>query len=162
VWGRRRRPDQIGGTVERYEQEHLTAALSAIPPARRFWQHAKQPHNIGFRADSNATATGVGSCGDKVSIGLRVTGNTIEEVTCAPEGCVYTTACASAMSVLAKGCTLDEALRLQPEDVVGELEGLPEDHLHCARLAVNTLGEAIADYYRRAVLADRSSADKKV
>ena len=147
--------------MERHQHEHPTEALSAIPPARRFWQHAKEPHNIGFCDDSNAAATGVGSCGDKVSIGLRVTGNTIEEVTCAPEGCVYTTACASAISVLAKGCTLDEALRLQPEDVVGELEGLPEDHLHCARLAVNTLGEAIADFYRRAMLADRSQTDKK-
>jgi len=33
---------------------------------------------------------------------------------------------------------------------VAALGGLPEDHMHCARLAVNTLGEAIADYYRNA------------
>jgi nitrogen fixation NifU-like protein len=33
--------------------------------------------------------------------------------------------------------------------VENELGGLPEDHKHCARLAVNTLGEAIADHYRR-------------
>jgi NifU-like protein involved in Fe-S cluster formation len=51
------------------------------------------------------------------------------------------------MSLLAKGRTIDDALQLQPEDVVKELEGLPDDHMHCARLAINTLGEAIADYY---------------
>jgi nitrogen fixation NifU-like protein len=45
---------------------------------------------------------------------------------------------------------LDHALELEPHDVAGALGGLPEDHLHCARLAVNTLGEAIADYYRKA------------
>jgi nitrogen fixation NifU-like protein len=52
------------------------------------------------------------------------------------------------MSVLASGRSVNDALKLQPEDVVEELEGLPDDHLHCARLAVNTLGEAIAEYYR--------------
>jgi nitrogen fixation NifU-like protein len=52
------------------------------------------------------------------------------------------------MGALAVGKTLDEALQLQPEDVERELGGLPVDHRHCARLAVNTLGEAIADTYR--------------
>lgn len=52
------------------------------------------------------------------------------------------------MSMLATGRSLEEALQLQPEDVVNELEGLPEDHWHCARLAVNTLGNAIAEYFR--------------
>ena len=69
-----------------------------------------------------------------------------------PQGCVYTLVCASAMSELAKGRDLDQALELEPHDVADALGGLPEDHLHCARLAVNTLGEAIADYYRRASL----------
>jgi NifU-like protein involved in Fe-S cluster formation len=53
------------------------------------------------------------------------------------------------MCSLADGLDLDQALEIQPEDVETELGGLPEDHLHCARLAVNTLGEAIADYYKR-------------
>jgi len=48
---------------------------------------------------------------------------------------------------LAQGRSLEEALQLEPEDVAKAFGGLPEDHRHCARLAVNTLGEAIADYY---------------
>ena len=92
---------------------------------------------------------GVGSCGDKLRVDLRIAADMLKEVKCSPQGCLFTTACASAMSVLATGCTIEQALNLQPEDVVNELEGLPEDHLHCARLAVNTLGEAIAEYYRR-------------
>jgi nitrogen fixation NifU-like protein len=63
-----------------------------------------------------------------------------------PHGCVYTLVCASAMSELAKGRDLDQALELDPEEVVAALGGLPKDHMYCARLAVNTLGEAIADY----------------
>ncbi len=62
---------------------------------------------------------------------------------------MFTRACASAMSVLATGRSIEQALKLQPEDVADEPEGLPEDHQYCARLAVNTLGDAIAEYYRQ-------------
>jgi nitrogen fixation NifU-like protein len=57
------------------------------------------------------------------------------------------------MSQLVLGRDLDAALELEPQDVVSALGGLPEDHVHCARLAVNTLGEAIADYYRKGTLS---------
>ena len=51
------------------------------------------------------------------------------------------------MSELARGRDLDHALEVEPYDVVDALGGIAEDHLYCARLAVNTLGEAIADSY---------------
>jgi nitrogen fixation NifU-like protein len=122
---------------------------SAIPPGNRFRLHARAPRNLGCCASPSASATAVGSCGDKLRVDLRIEADTLEEVRCTPEGCIYTQACASAMSVLATGRSVEQALTLQPQDVADELEGLPEDHMHCARLAVNTLGEAIAEYYRR-------------
>ena len=134
--------------METKHSEHLEDAVAAIPSGRRFWRHAHAPCNLGTCAAPSASATGVGSCGDRISVDLRIENDVIQEVKCAPQGCVYTRACASAMSVLAQGRTTEQALNLQPEDVVHELEGLPEDHLHCARLAVNTLGNAVAEYYR--------------
>jgi nitrogen fixation protein NifU and related proteins len=91
----------------------------------------------------NATGSAVGQCGDSIEVSLR-----IEWIKVQPHGCVYTLVCASAMSELAKGRHLDQALNLEPQDVATALGGLLEDHLRCARLA-NTLGEAIADYYRK-------------
>jgi nitrogen fixation NifU-like protein len=135
--------------MDTYHFDHMDEARNAIPAGLRFWRHAQAPRNIGYCDKTNASATGVGSCGDKLHIDLHIKDHAIVQIRCKPEGCVYTVACASAMSVLAKGCTIDRALQLQPEDVVQELGGLPDDHLHCARLAVNTLGEAIAEYYRR-------------
>jgi nitrogen fixation NifU-like protein len=135
--------------MEHHHHDHPGYGLEDISPSKRFWRYVKTPWNIGPCTEVNALATAVGSCGDKISVGLRIKDGTLAEVKCQPEGCVFTLVCASAMSVLATGRTLDDALQLQPEDVVRELEWLPEDHLHCARLAVNTLGEAIADYYRR-------------
>jgi nitrogen fixation NifU-like protein len=129
------------------------------PPGRRFWWHASHPQNIGACAATNGSAVGVGSCGDKIRVDLHIGDDVLQEVKCLPQGCIYTQACASAMSALASGRTMEEALTLQPEDVANELEGLPEDHMHCARLAVNTLGDAIADYYRRQIALVKKSGD---
>ena len=111
---------------------------------------ARCPRNIGLLDNPNGKGTAVGKCGDSIEVSLRIETGAITEIKVLPQGCVYTLVCASAMSELAKGRNLDQALELEPQDVVTALGGLPEDHLHCARLAVNTLGEAIADYYSKA------------
>jgi nitrogen fixation protein NifU and related proteins len=116
-----------------------------------FLRLARFPKNIGALANPSATSTAVGKCGDSIEVSLRIERESIAEIKVQPRGCVYTLVCASAMSELAKGRNLDQALNLEPQDVATALGGLPEDHLHCARLAVNTLGEAIAEYYRKVV-----------
>jgi nitrogen fixation NifU-like protein len=114
-----------------------------------FVRHANLPANMGTIADPDGKAVGVGQCGDAIEVTLRVVAERIAAIRYVPRGCVFTLACASAMSVMAENKTLDQALDLSPQDVERLLGGLPEDHLHCARLAINTLGEAIADCYRR-------------
>jgi nitrogen fixation NifU-like protein len=115
----------------------------------RFIRHVNMPSNLGTIEPSSGRARGVGPCGDSIEVMLKVSGERIADIRCQPRGCAFTIACASAMSELACNRTLEEALEISPQDVEAELGGLPEDHLHCARLAVNTLGEAIADCYRR-------------
>lgn len=134
--------------METKHSVHIEDVIAVNSPGRRFWQHARNPHNLGVCEAPSACATGVGSCGDKIRVDLRIADDVLHEVKCIPQGCLYTQACASAMSVLATGRSIEQALKIQPEDVANELEGLPEDHLHCARLAINTLGNAIAEYYR--------------
>jgi len=118
-----------------------------------FIGHARKPRNLGFLANPSGQGTAVGQCGDSMDVALHVDDGIITDIRVAPHGCIYTVVCASAMSELARGRELDQALELDPQEVVAALGGLPEDHLHCARLAVNTLGEAISDYYRNAVNA---------
>jgi nitrogen fixation NifU-like protein len=119
----------------------------------KFLRLARFPKNIGFLDNPSGQGTAVGKCGDSIEVSLRIDMGTIADIKVLPHGCLYTLVCASAMSELAKGLDLDQALELEPHDVADALGGLPEDHLHCARLAVNTLGEAIADFYRRASLS---------
>lgn len=116
-------------------------------PDSPFWQHARHPRHVGKLIPADGRAQGVGSCGDTLEVFLRITNECIEDIRHLPKGCVYTVACGSAMSVLAKGRSIENALHLEPADIENELGGLPEDHLHCARLAINSLGEAIADHY---------------
>jgi nitrogen fixation protein NifU and related proteins len=132
-------------------QEETAAGQDALSSERlgpRFHEHSHFPKHMGPIAGAQGRAVGVGSCGDSIEIALRLEGETIVEIGHIPRGCAYTVACASAVSSLASGRSLDAALLVQPEDVERELGGLPEDHRHCARLAVNTLGEAIADAYQ--------------
>jgi nitrogen fixation NifU-like protein len=114
----------------------------------KFFAHAQMPRNMGQVPNPNGRAVGIGSCGDQMEVTLEVVDNTIRRIRHLPRGCVYTVACGSAMSYLVSGRGLDEALALSPDEVAEELGGLPEDHRHCAALAVNTLGEAIDDYYQ--------------
>jgi nitrogen fixation NifU-like protein len=119
----------------------------------QFLRVARYPQNIGSLDHPSAQGAAVGKCGDSMEVSLKIESGAITDIKVFPRGCVYTLVCASAMSELAKGRDLDQALELEPDEVAEALGGLPEDHLHCARLAVNTLGEAIADYYRRASLS---------
>jgi nitrogen fixation NifU-like protein len=114
----------------------------------RFIRHVNLPDHMGSLTDPSGRARGVGPCGDSVEFTLRVAGDRIAEIRHLPRGCAFTIACANAACELACGRTLESALEISPEDVERELGGLPADHRHCARLAVNTLGEAVADCYR--------------
>jgi nitrogen fixation protein NifU and related proteins len=113
-----------------------------------FHGHAREPRNLGSIENPSGQGTAIGQCGDSMDVSLRIDRGIITDIKVVPHGCIYTLVCASAMSELAKGRDLDQALELDPQEVVAALGGLPEDHIHCARLALNTLGEAISDYYK--------------
>jgi len=116
---------------------------------QQFLALARYPKNIGILDNPSGKGAAMGQCGDSIEVSLRIESGAVADIKVQPRGCVYTLVCASAMSELAKGRDLDQALELEPHQVATALGGLPEDHLHCARLAVNTLGEAIADYYSK-------------
>lgn len=64
-------------------------------------------------------------------------------------GCVASIATSSVTSILAKGKSVEEALKITEEDVVVALDGLPEEKLHCSNLGVSALRKAINHYYEK-------------
>jgi nitrogen fixation protein NifU and related proteins len=109
-------------------------------------QEARHPRNVGAMLQPDGHAALNGACGDRMEVFLRLDGDCIERATFLTDGCGPTVACGSKLTAMAVGKTLDEAAAIRAADLVAALDGLPEEHVHCASLAVNTLRLAILSY----------------
>lgn len=87
-----------------------------------------------------------GFCGDTMQFFLKINDNKIEKANFITDGCGATVAAGSQMTQLIEGKSLEFAEKITPEDINKALKGLPEDHKHCADLAVKTLNHAINEY----------------
>jgi nitrogen fixation NifU-like protein len=123
----------------------IQAALAA-GFTRTVLDHAMNPRHAGYLPDADGSACVEGSCLDTMEMWLKVRNGRIEAITFWTDGCGPTIAAGSMVTELVQGKSLAEAQRLTAEDVLAALGGLPEEHRHCARLAVNTLQAALRDY----------------
>jgi nitrogen fixation NifU-like protein len=108
--------------------------------------HAMNPRNVGSMPDAEGFAAVTGPCGDTMEIWLEVKNDRISNATFWTDGCGTTIAAGSMVTELAKGQSIAEAQRISQKDILDALGGLPDESLHCALLASNTLREAIRDY----------------
>jgi nitrogen fixation NifU-like protein len=106
------------------------------------------PKNFGKPPDEEITISQKykGPCGDSMLFFLKINGNIIEKANFITTGCGASLATACQTTLLIEGKSLSFAEALKPEDVDSALEGLPEDHKHCAELAIKTLRKAINKY----------------
>ncbi|MFO7987238.1 MAG: iron-sulfur cluster assembly scaffold protein [Desulfatiglandaceae bacterium] len=96
------------------------------------------------QADGRARITG--KCGDTMEIGLKFHNDRVTETSHETDGCVYSLNCVNSAADLAKGKTPDEILDIDPRLIQQSVGGLPDDQIHCAHLAVETLQAALHDY----------------
>jgi nitrogen fixation NifU-like protein len=111
-------------------------------------EEAHNPRNLGRMPGSDAYGLVRGWCGDTMEIYLRLDGEKVQGATFMTDGCGATLACGSMLTTMVQGMSLKGASRIRPEDLIAALDGLPEENVHCAELAVNTLQEAIANRHR--------------
>jgi nitrogen fixation NifU-like protein len=109
----------------------------------RVVHHAMEPTHYGEMTKPDGHAVTTGPCGDTDEFFVRISGNRILETRFRTTGCFFTVAACDAVAFLAEGRTVHEAMQLAQESVLEYLGGLPEDHEHCALLAVNTLRRAL-------------------
>ncbi|MCF6464380.1 iron-sulfur cluster assembly scaffold protein [Clostridium sp. Cult2] len=110
-------------------------------------EHFMAPHNVGSMVDYDGIGTyGDPSCGDSLTIYIKVKDDIIEDISFLVFGCTASVATSSMTTVLAKGKTIEETLKIEEEDIVEALDGLPENKLHCSNLGVQALRNAIKDY----------------
>jgi len=87
-----------------------------------------------------------GTCGDTVQIFLRINNNKIIDARFITDGCATTIAAGCMACELAIGKPLREAFKITKEIILEQLGGLPEESIHCALLASDTLRAALTDY----------------
>lgn len=112
--------------------------------------HFKNPRNMGEIPDADGVGT-VGNpvCGDMMTIYIKVKGNRIEDIKFKTFGCGAAVATSSMVTEIAKGKTLEEAMKITRASVADSLGGLPPVKMHCSNLAADALHAAIEDYSKR-------------
>jgi nitrogen fixation NifU-like protein len=112
--------------------------------------HFRNPRNVGTIEDADGVGEiGDPDCGDFMTVYIRVADDVVTDVKYQIRGCPASIACASAMTELAIGKTLDDAMMLTDDDIVTALDGLPEFKLHCSALGATGLQMAIINHFTR-------------
>ena len=131
---------------------------------KKVMEHFQKPHNQGVIDDADAVGkVGNPVCGDVMKIYLKISEKPakldpqsqeeyIEDIKFETLGCAAAIAVSSALTDMAKGMTLNEAMKLGKDDVVKSLGGLPTAKIHCSMLGIDALHSAVAKYLEKSNL----------
>jgi nitrogen fixation NifU-like protein len=106
----------------------------------------RNPNNFRDIDKSDSIGKIKGPCGDTMKISLKINNDKITNAFFWTDGCGATIACGSMITKMVKGISLEKAKIITSEKLITALEGLPENHLHCSKLVINTLKKAISNY----------------
>lgn len=112
-----------------------------------FIDHAERPRNYGSLEDYDSNTSFTGSCGDTITVWLKVNKDIIEDIKFQTDGCGYTVACGSMATSLIRGKRITDVAKINQKRIIDKLGGLPDSHKHCALLASSAIKEAVKDYY---------------
>lgn len=118
-------------------------------------EHFLNPRNFLMGDESKFDYDAVGLvgnpiCGDQMKMFIKVKDDKIVDIRWKTYGCASAIASTSALSEIAKGKTLDEALKISAEDIDNYLGKLPKHKFHCSILGHDALKDAINNYRRKA------------
>mgnify|MGYP002066801154 FL=1 len=118
--------------------------------SEKVMQHFKKPQNMGEIPDADGVGSvGNPTCGDLMTMYIKVKDNRLEDVKFKTYGCGAAIATSSMTTELAKGKTIDEAMQISRASVAESLGGLPPVKMHCSNLAADALHAAIEDYQKK-------------
>jgi nitrogen fixation NifU-like protein len=104
------------------------------------------PRNLGKIRDPDGFAKIKGPCGDTMQIFFKVKDRRLSKIKFMTDGCASSIAAGSMATDLAQGKKPEEAAEISQQMILDALDGLPEESVHCALLASNTLKEAVKNY----------------
>ncbi|WZL73039.1 iron-sulfur cluster assembly scaffold protein [Clostridiaceae bacterium 35-E11] len=118
---------------------------------QKVFEHFRNPRNVGVMDEADGIGKiGSEDCGDYLVMYIKVDENEfIEDIKFQIYGCVAAIATSSALTEMAKGMHIDEAVAITEEDIIKYLGGLPEEKIHCSVLGAQCIKSAVLDYYQK-------------
>lgn len=102
--------------------------------------HFQYPRNAGELPDATARARIENpACGDILELAVRIADGRIDDIRFRAKGCVPAMACASAVTELARGKSVEQARAIDRQNVVAAVGSLPPASGHAAQLAIDAL-----------------------
>lgn len=115
--------------------------------SEKVMDHFANPRNVGEIPDADGIGeVGNPTCGDIMKMYLKIKDGVITDVKFKTFGCGAAIATSSMATVLVKGKTVQEALKVTNKAVMEALDGLPPVKVHCSLLAEEAIHAALWDY----------------
>ena len=118
--------------------------------SKKVMDHFLHPKHLGKMKD----ASGIGDtqnmrCGDVMKLYIKAEKDVIKDIKFETMGCGHAIAISDMMCELVKGKTIEDALKVDYDDIVRELGFIPPAKVHCSYLAKSALKAAVDDYRER-------------
>ena len=124
------------------ERDDLLKDLGYSSKSIRFIQ---EEHNLGQLPVFTTRTSHVGDCGDMLRLYLDVHDGRIRKASYELTGCAGLQACASGLTTIIEGLTVEQAKEIDVDQIIEFLGGLPQAKFDCAELARDTLRKAIRE-----------------
>jgi nitrogen fixation NifU-like protein len=119
--------------------------------SKKVIQHFTNPKNFGEIKNADGVGkVGNPACGDVLTLYLKIDQRskkeTIKDIKFNTLGCPAAVAVSDIVCDLVKSKTLKQASKINNQEIVKKLDGLPPIKIHCSLLAEQALKAAIKDY----------------
>ena len=113
----------------------------------------KNPKNVGEIKNASGVGTvGNEACGDIMKLYLKINDkDVITDASFKTFGCAAAIVSSSVATEMIKGKTVEDALKLENQEILDYLGGLPAHKIHCSVLAKEAIEEAVKDYRKKQV-----------
>src|ERR1700756_3865666 len=112
--------------------------------SREVLDYFEHPRNPGEVKDADAVVRLENpACGDILKLTLKIVDDRIVDIRFLAKGCVPAIACASLLTELVRGKTVEEGRQLRREELVERIGGLPAASSHASHLAIDALTAAL-------------------
>ena len=121
--------------------------------SKRLMKHFKKPKHVkSLKNPDGVGEVGNPSCGDIMHLEIKVkkdkkTGkDKIKKIGFKTFGCPAAISSSDVVCQIAKGKTIEDAKKINKQDIVDELGGMPPIKVHCSVLGIQALNKAIENY----------------